>query len=218
MSEPCTVLIVDDHALMREMLSEQLAEEPGLEVIGTVENADLAVTEAVRLKPDIILMDIDMPGLHCFDAARTIQSRCPNSKIIILSAFWHDHYIEQALEAEAAGYLTKNESVATIFTAIRSVASGGSHFSPEVQARIVVDARGTRLAGKKRSRVSTLTPRELEVLRYVARGFSQKQVADTMHLSVKTVHCHCTNLMTKLDIHDRVDLARFAIREGLAEA
>ena len=218
MSEPCTVLLVDDHALMREMLSERLAGKSDLEVIGATENADQAVTEAVRLQPDIILMDIDMPGLHCFDATRTIQTRCPNTKIIILSAFFHDHYIEQALAAEAAGYLTKNEPVDTIISAIRAVASGGSHFSPEVQARIVVDSSGTHLATKKRSRVSTLTPRELEVLRYVARGLSQKQVAETMHLSVKTVHCHCTNLMTKLDIHDRVELARFAIREGLAEA
>jgi DNA-binding NarL/FixJ family response regulator len=218
MSETCSILIVDDHTLMREMLSERVASIPDLEVVGTAENADLAVKEAVRLQPDIILMDIDMPGLHCFDATRSIQARCPNTKIIILSAFFHDHYIEQALASEAAGYLTKNESVDTIIGAIRAVASGGSHFSPEVRARIVVDSRGARLAQKKRSRVSTLTNRELEVLRYVARGLSQKQVAEIMHLSVKTVHCHCTNLMTKLDIHDRVELTRFAIREGLAEA
>jgi DNA-binding NarL/FixJ family response regulator len=218
MSKRCNVLLVDDHALMREMLSERLANEPDLDVIGAAENADLAVAEAVRLQPDIIIMDIDMPGLHCFDATRTIQARCPDTKIIILSAFFHDHYIEQALAAEAVGYLTKNESVDMIIDAIRDVAAGGSHFSPEVRARIVVDSGGTRLATQRRSRVSTLTPREMEVLRYVARGLSQKQVAETMHLSVKTVHCHCTNLMTKLDIHDRVELARFAIREGLAEA
>jgi len=218
MSESCTILVVDDHALMREMLGERLATEPDLEVIGTVENADLAVAEAVRLQPDLIIMDIDMPGLHCFDATRTIQMRCPNTKIIILSAFFHDHYIEQALEAEAAGYLTKNEPVDAITVAIRDVAAGGSHFSPEVQARIVVDSGGAHLASKKQTRISTLTPRELEVLHYIAKGLAQKEIAETMHLSVKTIHCHCSNLMTKLDIHNRVGLARFAIREGLAEA
>lgn len=218
MTATVRLLVVDDHALMREMLGERLARESGLEVIGAVGDAGAAVSEAVRLNPDIIIMDIDMPGLLCFEAARTIQSRCPDTRILFLSAFYNDRYIEQALKVEAAGYLTKGETPETIVQAIRTVAEGGSHFSPEVQDRIVVDARGTRLAEPKRSRVSTLTPRELEVLRYLARGLSQKEIASTMHLSVKTVHCHCTNLMTKLRIHDRVELARYAIREGLAEA
>ena len=218
MSQRISLLLVDDHALIREMLGDRLAGEPGMSVVGAASNADDAVTDAVTLKPDIILMDIDMPGLLCFDAARMIQTQCPDTRIIFLSAFFHDRYVEQALAVKAAGYVTKSESPELVIQAIRAVANGGSYFSPQVQARIVVDSDGTRLAQKRRTRASTLSPRELEVLRYVARGLSQKEVAEIMHLSAKTVHCHCANLMTKLDIHDRVELARFAIREGLAEA
>lgn len=217
MNDTTTLLLADDHTLVREMLQERLAREPDMQVVGTVDNADAAVTEAVHHQPDIVLMDIDMPGLLCFDAAKTIRARCPDTLIIFLSAFFHDNYIDQALSVEAAGYLSKNESPATIIAAIRTVADGGCHFSPEVQDRIIVGFDGIRLAQTARSRASMLTPRELEVLRYIARGMSQKEMGKIMHLSAKTVHCHCTKLMTKLNIHDRVDLARYAIREGLAE-
>ena len=218
MNRRVSLLLVDDHALMREMLGDRLQSEPDMVVVANVDNADRAVTEALKLKPDIILMDIDMPGMVCFDAARTIQDQCPNTRIIFLSAFFHDRYIEQALAVEAAGYLTKGEPPDAIISAIRDVASGRSHYSPQIRERIVVDTDGTRLAQKKRSRVSILTPREIEVLRYIARGMTEKGIAEIMHLSPKTVHCHTANLMKKLNIHGRVELARFAIREGLAEA
>lgn len=218
MSRPVKLLIADDHALMREMLTGRLNNEPDLQVVATVGNADDAVAEARQHKPDIVLMDIDMPGLVCFEAARTIQRQLPETRVIFVSAFFHDRYVEQALSVGAAGYVTKSEPPESVVKAIRSAATGVSYFSPEVQARIVVDTMGTRLAQQGQSRASTLTPRELEVLRYVARGLSQKEIASTMHVSAKTVHCHCANIMTKLDIHDRVELTRFAIREGLAEA
>lgn len=163
-------------------------------------------------------MDIDMPGLDCFDAARTIQARCPETRVIFVSAFCHDEYIEQALAVEAAGYITKSEPIDRIVEAIRKVASGGSYYSEQVLNRIVVESRGTRLAPENQTRVSTLTRRETEVLKYIASGSSQKQIAQTMNISAKTVHSHSMNLMTKLGIHDRVELTRFAIREGLSQA
>ena len=218
MSRRISLLLVDDHTLLRKMLGDRLENEPDMAVVGTVGNADDAVTEAIKLKPDIIMMDIDMPGLACFDAARMIGAQCPNTRIIFLSAFFNDRYVEQALAVEAAGYLTKSEPPESVVSAVRAAASGRSYFSPQVQSRIVVGSNGTRLAPKKRSRVSTLTERELEVLRYVARGMSKKRIAKTMHISAKTVNNHTTHVMAKLDIHDRVELARFAIREGLAEA
>ncbi len=219
MKEHVTILLVDDHAMLRESLASCLRNEFDLNVVGTAENADIAVGEAVKLSPDIVLMDIDMPGRLCFDAARTIQARCPGTRIVFLSAFFHDRYIEQALAAEASGYITKSENTSVIIKAVRMIASGGSYFSPEVLARIVVDEGGTRLARKgERCRASMLTSREAEVLRYIARGLSQKEMAKLMHISPRTAHCHSVNIMTKLDIHDRVELARFAIREGLAEA
>ena len=218
MTVPIRILLVDDHTLMREVLGERLSAEPDFEILGSVSNADDAVSEAVTQHPDVVLMDIDMPGLLCFDAAKMIQDRCPKTRIVFLSAFFHDRYIEQALAVGASGYLTKSEPIGTVIESIRAAASGRTYFSPEVQARILVDTDGTRLANTARSRASTLTPRELEILRYIARGLSQKEIAETMYLAVATVRTHSVNLMRKLDIHSRVELARFAIREGLAEA
>lgn len=213
-----SLMLIEDHTLVREMLKEKLSQESDMQVVGAYPNADEALEQVDTLKPDIILMDIDMPGLLCFEAARRIVKDHPRTRVIFLSAYYHDRYIEQALQVEAAGYMTKTESPESMLEAIRTVAGGGSHFSPEVQARIVMDSGSTRLAGEGRSRLSLLTPRELEVLGHIARGLSQKEIANHMGLSPKTVHCHCINLMTKLDIHDRVELTRFAIREGLAEA
>jgi DNA-binding NarL/FixJ family response regulator len=213
-----SLLLVDDHALMRQTLQERLEREPDMVVVGAVENADRAVAEAVRLAPDVILMDIDMPGLGCFEAAGTIRARCAHTRIIFLSAFSHDAYVEQALGAKAAGYLTKAETPEAVVRAIRTVASGRSYFSPQVEERIVVDTQGARLGGMRRSRAATLTPRELEVLRYIARGLSQKEIAKLMNVGQRTAEKHTENLMRKLGIHDRVELSRFAIREGIAEA
>jgi len=215
---PISILLVDDHAMMRRLLGARLEAEPDIVVVAAVENADEAVTEAVRLKPDIILMDIDMPGVSCFEAARIIRERHPDSRIVFLSAFFHDRYIEQAMAVQAWGYITKSEPEDSVIKAIRKVSNGVAYFSPEVQARIVVDFQGARLANPGRSRVSTLTEREMEVLRYLARGMAKKEIARTMHISANTVNRHTTSLMAKLDIHDRVELARYAIREGLAEA
>lgn len=212
------VLVVDDHALVRGSLCERLDREPAIRVVGSADNADETIDKAQACDPDVVLMDIDMPGLSCFEAARQITSTQPGVHIIFLSAFFHDRYIQQALEVKARGYLTKCEPPDAVVAAIREVANGGAFFSDEVRSRIVVDSRGARLAPQSRSRASTLTERELEVLRYVARGLAKKQIAKLAHISVKTVDRHSSNLMTKLDIHDRVELARFAIREGLAEA
>jgi DNA-binding NarL/FixJ family response regulator len=217
MSKTITILLADDHSLMRESLRTRLEREPDLQVVATVANADEATNEAIRLRPHIVLMDIDMPGLASFEAVKIIKSRVPETRIIFLSAFFHDRYIEEALSAGASGYLTKGESPESVIQGVRTVADGGIAFSPDVQARIVVDTKGLKLAAQGHTRTATLTRREMEVLRYLARGMSKKQVAQTMHLSVKTVERHSDRLMSKLDIHDRVELARFAIREGLAE-
>lgn len=217
MSDGISVLLVDDHALVRDALGSWLRGEEGIRVVGEVGSADEAVAMAVQHHPDIVLMDIDMPGLLAFEAARLIRSRSERSRIVFLSAFTSDRYIEDALKAEAAGYISKNQPPDTVVKAIRQVAAGGVYFSPEVQRRIVIESGGARLAKEGKTRVSTLTQREMEVLRYLARGLSKKEIAATMHLSVKTVDNHSASLMGKLDIHDRVELARFAIREGLAE-
>jgi len=212
------VLLADDHDLFRESLSEKLNREPDISVVGTVNNAEDALRTAVVCKPDIVLMDIDMPGMVSFEAARQIGERLRETRIVFLSAFIHDNYIEQALTVRARGYLSKREPYETLVNALREVASGNAYYSDEVQNRIVVSSEGAHLSPDYKSRCATLTTREVEVLGYIARGLSTKEVAKVMHVSPRTADNHTTRIMAKLDIHSRVELARFAIREGLAEA
>jgi DNA-binding NarL/FixJ family response regulator len=212
------VLIVDDHALVRQAVGQCLQNQRNIDVVGSAGDADEAIELALEHRPHIILMDIDMPGLNCFDAVRRITSMAPHVKVIFLSAFSHDRYIEQALSVRANGYLSKHETTEKIVEAIREVAAGRAYFSEQVRSRLVIDADGVHLQSASATRASTLSPRELEVLRYVAAGLSKKEIASTMHISVKTVENHTASVMTKLEIHDRVGLARYAIREGLAQA
>jgi DNA-binding NarL/FixJ family response regulator len=217
MTDPIAVLLVDDHALVRESLRDRLESEPDLSVVGTASRAEDALEQLAELHPDVVLLDIDMPGTSCFEAARTIRTRLPQARVVFLSAFFHDRYIESALAAEATGYVTKDEPPDVVVNAIRSAASDVAYFSPKVQARLVVDTDGLHLAAGSASRTSLLTARELEVLRHLSLGLSKKEIASLLGVSVKTISRHAENLMGKLDIHDRVELARFAIREGLAE-
>lgn len=222
MSDVIRVLMVDDHALLRESLRDRLEAEPDMQVVDTAGSAEEALACVARGCPDVVLMDIDMPGQSCFDAATKLKEVCPDAAIVFLSAFFHDRYIESALAAGATGYMTKDEPPANIVEGVRAAANDLACFSPKVQQRLVIDGKGARLSRTDGdgggARVSLLTTRELEVLRYLARGLSKKEVAALMGVSVKTVSRHTENLMDKLDIHDRVELARYAIREGLAEA
>lgn len=216
--EAIRILLVDDHALVREALSVQLANWVEFEVVGMAEDAGAGLNAAVELKPDVIVMDIDMPGIICFDAAERIKSRLADVKIIFLSSALHDHYIESALKAGASAYLHKGEPTETLAMAIREVAAGGNYFSDEIRGRIVEKDGSYSLADGAKLRSKILTDREIEVLRYLARGLTKKEIAGLMHLSPKTIESHSARVMDKLDIHDRVELARYAIREGLIDA
>ncbi|MDX2131600.1 MAG: response regulator transcription factor [Planctomycetota bacterium] len=218
MSDVIRVMVVDDHALVRRSLGQLLSQSTDLQTVAECATGDEAITQALRHHPDVVVMDVDMPGVAAFDAARTILARSPGTRIVFLSAFSHDRYIEAALAAGAMGYLTKGESPESVARAVRAVARGKTAFSAEVQSRLVIDSEGVRLAPQVQSRVTALTDREVEVLRYVAQGLSKKEIAKVMHLSVKTVENHSWSMMKRLGIHDRVELTRFAIREGLVEA
>jgi DNA-binding NarL/FixJ family response regulator len=217
MSGEVTVILADDHAMVRSALARLLNDTPGLRVVAECATSDDAVSAAIRLAPRVLVMDIDIPGVEAFDAARSVMARSPETRVIYLSAFSSDRYIEEALRAHAVGYVTKSEPSEVIVKAIREAAAGGSYFSPQVQARIVVDSGEASLKERAQTRVSLLTLREVEVLRYIARGKSKKEIGSAMKLSVKTIENHATSLMNKLDIHDRVELTRFALREGLIE-
>jgi two-component system response regulator DegU len=201
------IILVDDHASLRESLAHWLS-NASFEVVAHFDRADGAVEEIEKHKPDIVLLDIDMPGLEAFRAARMIFERSPNTKIVFLSAFTNEVYIRQVLELKASGYLSKSESPVTIVDSLRSVVNGGVCFSAEVRERLVV--------GDAKTRVSLLTARELEILRYVARGWTHRQIAEAAGVRPKTIDNHVSNIMNKLRIHDRVELALFAVREGIA--
>lgn len=215
---PVTIVLADDHALLRDSLAQQLDREPDFKVVGQAGSAQDAWDATLEHQPNILILDIDMPGQSCFDVARQVHKRCPSTKVLFLSAFFHDRYIEQAIAAQAFGYITKSEPATKVIEALRRIVSGEPYYSEEVLGRIVIDREGARVGAGHRSLATQLTNRELEILRLIARGLSKKEIGDILHISAKTVDNHTTSLMTKLKIHDRVMLARYAIREGLAEA
>jgi DNA-binding NarL/FixJ family response regulator len=218
MSGPIRLLLADDHAMLRQALADRLGREPDFVVVDTAANGEQACAAALQHQPHIVVLDIEMEGLNSFEAARCIRARCACTQIVFLSGFWSDTHIEQALAAGAAGYVAKAEAPETLVRALRDVAAGRSYLSPSVRSRLIVGEQGLRLTRTRQPRGATLTAREREVLRYVAQGLSEKETAARLHVSLATVHNHCTRVMAKLDIHNRIDLARFAIREGLVEA
>lgn len=211
------ILMVDDHGLVRDSVSRMLSGEEDFRVVGVAEDGNKAITKALECKPDIVLMDIDMPGISCFDAIQIIRSRAPKTKFILLTAYEHDEYLEQALRVKANGFVMKNEGVAALVDAVRNVAADRVHFSPEVMNRLVVKGDEIELENPPKSRLGTLSPRERELLRVLAKGLSLKETAAVLGINYKTADKQKASLMAKLDIHNRVELARFAIREGMVE-
>ena len=210
------VMVVDDHSLVREMLTDRISDEPDMAIIGQAASGAEAVPLVEQGSPDVVLLDIDMPGISAFDAARSMVRGSPNTRIVFLSAFIQDVYIAEALDVKAAGYLSKTTSPSELVEAIRNVAQGGTAMCAEVLDRLVltptdIDHPGLA-AGPRRA---LLTQREREVVAHIADGLQQKQVASEMHISIKTVQTHLAHAMDKLGIHDRVALTRWAIREGL---
>jgi DNA-binding NarL/FixJ family response regulator len=187
-----------------------------MEVVGQIETADGLVEEATRARADVVLLDIEMPGRDPFEALQDLGRRCPKVKVILLSAYVRDHYVDTAIKSGAWGYLSKSDSPDTVVDAIRKASGGEFVFGPKVLERVQPRLREDRPGAG--SRLEGLTPTELQVLRMIARGLSRVEIALAMHRSPKTVDNHRAAMMEKLGIHTTVELARFAIREGLAEA
>jgi len=214
------VLLVDDHRLMLDLLASRLERDlPDLEIVGSAGDGNEAVIQAADLRPDLVIMDIDMPGMSCFDAASDILHRLPSCLIMFLSAHSHDEYIDQALRVGARGYIVKNDDVNAIVDAIRTVVAGDLYYSQSVLARVTVSNDGRiSLDSPPSTRLQSLTERERQILIMLAKGESVKRVARALNITYKTVDKHKVSLMKKLDIHDRVELCRFAVREHLIEA
>ncbi|MBN1512786.1 MAG: response regulator transcription factor [Phycisphaerae bacterium] len=210
------VLIVDDHQLYREGIRAQFNAEPDMEVVGEAADARDSIDQAIACRPDIILMDINMPGLSAFDAIDRIENLVPAARVILCTGYVHDRHIRDAVEYKAWGFVLKQRGFEHLREAILAVYNGRVCYAPEVLERLAVDNGGRlRLADRPRTRIELLTPRERELLSLLAQGLSLKAAGRMMNVSYKTADKHKVSLMRKLDIHDRVELARFAIREKI---
>lgn len=221
------VLCVDDHAFLIDGLKARFALEKDIECVGRLSTADNLVEEAKRTRAEVVLLDIEMPGPDAFEAAADLKRRAGDVRVIILSAYVRDHYIDAAYKSGCWGYFSKSDETDEIITGIRKVAGGEFAMGPKVRDRVQPAKRhrsGSNAASAPsaapagNSKLGLLTPREEEVLRLIGRGLTRTQIAQTLSRSPKTIDGHRELIMKKLDIHDRAELVRFAIREGLVEA
>lgn len=214
-----TVLLADDHAVVREGFRALLAAEPDMEVVGEAETGRQAVQLARKLQPEIVVMDVAMPQLNGREATRQILKEVPSAKVIILSCYSDEEYVQQLTQAGAAGYLLKQTAAAELLKAIREVKRGRACFSPAISKRLVENYRQALQNGAPLCKSSEeLTTREAEVLQLIAEGSANKQIAAELGISIKTVEKHRQQLMNKLNIHEIAGLTRYAIAKGVVES
>jgi len=219
MSASITVLLAEDHAIVRQGLIALLKTDGSFRIVGEARNGREAVTLALELRPDVILMDIAMPVLNGLEATRQILTANPSARVVILSAHSDDAYIEKMREVGVFGFLEKQTSAEILTKALREVFKGNVFFSPSILKRMssapaVVRGRD----GLPKNEGRRLTSRESEVLQLVAEGSANKQIADVLGISIKTVEKHRQHLMDKLGIHDTAGLTRHAIATGVIES
>ncbi len=221
------ILIADDHSVVRSGVRALLKSSPSYRVVAEAADGEEAVALARRHKPDIVMMDVSMPRMNGIEATRTLRREVPDAKVIILTVHEDEEYVFQMLKAGASGYVLKSAGKKEIFAAIESALSGERFFSPGV-SRLIIDGfihrndnerepqRKTDHASPSRS-LTQLTKRETEILQLIAQGSTNREIAKTLFLSIRTVNTHRTNLMQKLDLHDTARLVRYAIENGLVK-
>jgi DNA-binding NarL/FixJ family response regulator len=215
---PITILIAEDHAVVRQGLCALLKADRQFKMIGEARTGREAVEMAARLRPHVIVMDIAMPELNGIEATRQIRTAHPAARVLMLSAHSDDEYIERTLTVGAAGFLEKQTSAETLVRAISEVAAGRDFFSPGIAKRLPHLADQLRRNGLRPASRVSLTSRESEVLQLVAEGHANKQVAVKLGISIKTVEKHRQHVMDKLNIHETAGLTRYAIAAGIIES
>jgi DNA-binding NarL/FixJ family response regulator len=219
-TQKISVLVADDHNVVRHGLVSLLSLIPEIEVVGEAADGRSAVTQTLEKKPDVVLMDISMPLMNGLEATKQIKSQDSNVKIVILSAYDNESYVLESIRSGASGYLLKNSSWEDLHTAIKAVHSGQAFFSPGV-SKIIADSyiKGVTPGGKEENFPANggnrLTQREREILQLVAEGNTHQQIADLLHISVRTVDTHRNNIIQKLDLHDTASLVTYAIKNGI---
>ena len=212
-AEGIRVLIADDHPVVRQGLRSFLASREGIEVVGEAADAEAAVSESARLQPDVVLLDLVMPGGGTLEAIRTIRAEGAGPPVLVLTSFAGDDQVLPALRAGASGYLLKDVAVDVLEQAVRTLHEGGAMLDPHVTATVLSEV--SRPGGPQG--MAELTSREREVLALLGRGLSNKQLAERLVVSEKTVKTHVSSILSKLHLPDRTQAALFAVREGLVE-
>lgn len=215
MSEPISVFLVDDHPVVRQGLRTFLSTLDDVEVVGEAEDGEQAVAAIERALPDVVLMDLVLPGIDGIEATRRVRASSPATKVIVLTSFAEDDKVFPAIKAGAAGYLLKDVEPAALADGIRAVHRGEALVHPSVAAKLMQEvASGDRRAD---GGAGGLTEREHEVLRLIARGMSNREIAKELTVSEKTVKTHVSNILAKLHLADRTQAALYAVRRGLAD-
>ena len=209
------LMIADDHATVREGLKLILTSQSDFEVVGEAADGRAAVDEAQRLLPDVIIMDISMPKLNGLKATQKLKECCPQVKVLALTRHRDDGYLQQVLRAGASGYVLKQSAPSELLHAIRAVAEGGKYLDPAVAERVMGSYAGPSIA--RDAAFHSLTQREEQILRLIALGHSNKEIASRLDLSVKTVEVHKANAMRKMGMQSRIDIVRYSILRGWME-
>ncbi len=212
---PLRILLADDHTLVREGLRKIIEAQPGWRVVGEAADGRQAVSEALELKPDLVVLDLAMPQLSGIDATQQIVRRLPSTRVLVLSMHADEVYVTRALKAGAHGYLLKDSAGTDLLRAITALMQHKSFFSPAV-SRVMLDDYVRQLADRGiTDRYDTLSEREREVFQLVAEGRVNKEIAEILHLSPSTIETHRARIMEKLDVHSAVEIVLYAVRKGV---
>lgn len=215
---PIRILLVDDHAIVRAGVRMLLETVPELQIVGEAEDGREAVRLTDELKPDVVVMDIVMPDMDGFEATRQIKKKHPECSILVLSMYDNEQYFFEILSAGASGYVPKKAAPMALAEAVRAVQSGGVYLYPTVARSLVEDYMRRVREGGEQETYDGLTEREREVLTLIAEGYTTQEIALALNISTKTVERHRANIMEKLNLHNRIELTKYAIRKGLIEA
>ena len=215
MNEKVRIVLVEDHTILREGLRALLSADPKFEIVGEAADGREAVRRVEKLGPDLVMMDLSMPRMTGMDAIREIKKRHPATKIIALTVHKAEEYLRTTLQAGADGYVLKDATHVELMLAIQNVLKGKTYLSPSVSEKVIegyLEGRENQMTSPK---LGLLSPREREVLKLIAEGYKNKEIAGDLFISLKTVEKHRANLMKKLDLHNAAALTTFAIEQGL---
>lgn len=215
MNQKVRIVIAEDHTILREGLRSLLSSEPNFEIVGEAEDGREAIKCVEKFRPDLILTDLSMPRMNGMEAIKEIKRQSPKTKVLVLTVHKAEEYILATFRAGANGYLLKDSTHAELVMAVKKVLSGKQYISPEISEKVIEGYLEGKKTLKTQTSWETLTQREREILKLIAEGYKNKEIAEDLCISVKTVEKHRANLMEKLDLHSIQALTTFAIEKGL---